>query len=253
MRAAAGRGIAITSGDSATTIPLGWTRLAAAGVARATSTHSGESGIQAFTAGCGFPAAPWARSAATVAAGTVCTATAAQRPSTWRCWLLKYVASRWIAGAISPETATCAVVVWPVQVARAEMVLAPSATRRVAAIAAASRVNSAVPSLRLRPGRYRPAGAGACSCHEIPHITSRAARAASPCGHARRPHRIGQTRERCGHDCSGRSSPVRSLDLYARDVPNVRKPVLPEGAPCGCPAARPDWDHGRHRRRGRPR
>ena len=52
--------------------------------------------------------------------------------------------------------ATCAVVVWPVQVGRAEMVLALSATRRVAAIAAASRVNSAVPSLRLRPGRYRP-------------------------------------------------------------------------------------------------
>src|SRR5205823_5992357 len=114
---------------------------------------SEESGIHAFIAGCDFPAASFA---ATVAAGTVCTATAAQRPSTWRCWLLKYVASRWIAGAISAETATCAVVVWPVQVARAEMVLTPSVTRRVAAIAAASNVSSAVLSLRLRPGRYRP-------------------------------------------------------------------------------------------------
>ena len=94
----------------------------------------------------------------------------AQRLPTWRCWLLKYVASRWITGAI-PETATLRRVVWPVQVVRAEKP-APSATRRVAAIAAASRVNSAVPSLRLRPGWYRP-GRRCVQRHEI--LTSRAA------------------------------------------------------------------------------
>src|SRR5690348_11284637 len=248
VRAATGRGMAITSGDSATTVPLGWTLLAPAGLARATSTHSEESGIQASTAAGGFPVAS---SVAIVAAGIVCTTTAAQRPSTWGCSLLKDVASRWTAGAISPETATCAVVVWPAQVAWAEMVLAPRATRTVAAITAASSVSSAVLSLRLRPGRYRPpAPVRAVVTKSLtsrdaqpgPRVRAGAARAVG--SHATAPPEwfspatppwVGQTRERCGHDCSRGSSPVRSLAPFAHDVLIVPTPVLRGGRPAAAP------------------
>src|SRR5207248_11206321 len=44
----------------------------------------------------------------------------------------------------------------------------------------------AEPAFAARP--VPATGAGASSSHEIPHITRRAARLASPCGYARRPH-----------------------------------------------------------------
>src|SRR6266568_115921 len=103
-------------------------------------------------------------------------------------------------------------VVWPTQVGFADMVLAPRATSTVAAIAAARRVNSAVLSLRLRPGRYRlPAPVRPVVTESL---TSPDTRPGPRIG-AGTPARTGRTRERCGHDCSGRSSAMRSLGLFA--------------------------------------
>src|SRR5260370_39508767 len=61
-----------------------------------------------------------------------------------------------MTGAISPGTAIRACAGWPLHVAWADRALAPRTTRSVAAMAAASMVNNAVLTRRLRPGRYRP-------------------------------------------------------------------------------------------------
>src|SRR5215469_4238878 len=234
VRAAAGRGIAMTSGVSARTRPVGWMSFAASGELRATSTHSEESGIQA-SAGGFRPAWVCSRALATVAACAACTATTAQRPSTWRCSLLKNAATRWTTGSISLETATCAVLVWPAQVGLALMVLFPRATRTPAAITRARRVSNTVLSLRLRPGRYRPSAPVRPVVKQNPSLHETRRPGTTPAGALARPHqtsrireRCGDDRKRCGDDCSRRSSRMRSLARFAREVLALRKRVRRE-------------------------
>jgi len=150
--AAASRGIAITSAVLASVMPGSRTRSIPVADRLARVAHRGESGTQASASGrC---RAPFPASCATTApGGSALTATRTQCPLTCGCRPLKYW-PRWrTTGAISPAVATFTTTGWLAQSVRAMTALAPSASRKVAAMTAARPVSAAVRVRRLRAGR----------------------------------------------------------------------------------------------------
>jgi len=146
-RAAAGRGIAMTSAVLARVIPDSRTRPAPP----ARAAHRPESGIQASASGprAVFPAS----CAATAEGGSAVTATRTQWPLTCGCVRLK-TWPRWrTTGPISLAATTFTTSGWSVQSLRVMTARAPSASRRVTAMAAERPVSAAVRVRRLRAGR----------------------------------------------------------------------------------------------------
>ena len=147
-RAAAGRGIAMTSAVLASVMPDSRTRPAPPGPQAA---HRPESGIQASASG------PWAvfpaSCAATVPGGSAVTATCTQWPLTCGRVRLKYWPRCRTTGPISLAATTFTTSGWSVQSVRVMTARAPSASRRVAAMAAERPVSAAVRVRRLRAGR----------------------------------------------------------------------------------------------------
>ena len=98
-------GVAIISGERATSTPVGRMTCAPWGKLRATSTQRLESGIQASGAAPLRVACP-SICPATVAAGDAAIWTSTHRPLAACCWRLKLWATRPTAGARSSVTAT---------------------------------------------------------------------------------------------------------------------------------------------------
>ena len=123
----------------------------APGPAPPEAAHRPESGIQASASGprAVFPAS----CAATAPGGSAVTATCTQWPLTCGCVRLKYW-PRWrTTGPISLAATTFTTSGWSVQSVRVMTARAPSASRRVTAMAAERPVSAAVRVRRLRAGR----------------------------------------------------------------------------------------------------
>src|SRR4029077_16226069 len=213
-RAAAGRGMAMTSAVLAGVIPDSRTRPAPP----ARAAHRPESGIQASASGprAVFPAS----CAATAEGGWAVTAKRTQWPLTCG-WVRLKTWPRWrTTGPISLAATTFTTSGWSVQSLRVMTARAPSASRRVTAMAAERPVSAAVRVRRCRAGGKRLRRRGPAFTASLSQKgRGSPARAADPRtreppqARQRRPGRLRLLGLR-GHDCSGPWRGMTPLVLF---------------------------------------